>query len=73
MKKIIAYVNSIKNATKWSAGRVYTIKDEYGQGSGKITIQPTGGELVDGKVNYIISVPNQSVSLVSRANKWWII
>lgn len=55
------------------AGRVYTIKDEYGQGSGKITIQPTGGELVDGKINYIISIPNQSVSIVSRANKWWII
>lgn len=55
------------------AGRVYTIKDEYGQGSGKITIQPQTGELVDGKATYIISVPNQSISVVSRASKWWII
>ena len=55
------------------AGRVYTIKDEYGQGSGKITIQPQTGELIDGKINYTISVPNQSVNVVSRAGKWWII
>lgn len=54
-------------------GRVYTIKDEYGQGSGKITIQSTVGEQVDGKPNYVIGVPYQSVSVVSRASKWWII
>lgn len=54
-------------------GRVYTIKDEYGQGSGKITIQPQIGVLVDKKTNYIISVPNQSVSVVYRAGGWWII
>lgn len=56
-----------------SQGRVYTVKDEYGQGSGKITIQPSGGEKIDNKTNYIISVPNQSVSCVYRANGWWII
>jgi hypothetical protein len=54
-------------------GRVYTIKDELGQGSGKITVQPQAGELVDGKVNYIIGVPNQSVSLVGRTGNWYII
>lgn len=54
-------------------GRVYTVKDEFGQGSGKITIQSNVGELIDKKTNYIISVPNQSVSLVFRANTWWII
>lgn len=54
-------------------GRVYTIKDEYGQGSGKITIQPQVGTTIDGKNNYIISVPNQSVNVVYRAGKWWII
>lgn len=56
-----------------SEGRIYTIKDEYGQGSGKITIQPSGGEKVDKKTNYVISVPNQSVSVVYRAGGWWII
>lgn len=54
-------------------GRVYTIKDEYGQGSGKITIQPSGTEKIDGKSNYIISVPYQSVSSVFRAGQWRII
>lgn len=54
-------------------GRVYTIKDEFGQGSGKITIQPQSGILIDKKSNYIISIPNQSVSVVYRAGGWWII
>ena len=54
-------------------GRVYTIKDEYGQGSGKITVQPQVGQLIDNKINYIISVPNQSISTVFRAGKWWLI
>lgn len=54
-------------------GRVYTIKDEYGQGSGKITIQPQVGQLIDGKLNYVISVPHQSVSVVFRSTGWWII
>jgi hypothetical protein len=56
-----------------SEGRVYTIKDEFGQGSGKITIQPPAGTLIDKKNNYIISVPNQSVQVVYRAGGWWII
>lgn len=54
-------------------GRVYYIKDEFGQGSGKITIQPQTGELIDGKVSYVISVPYQSVNPVFRSGKWWII
>lgn len=54
-------------------GRVYYIKDEFGQGSGKITIQPQFGETIDGKVNYVISVPYQSVNPVFRSGKWWII
>ena len=53
-------------------GRVYTIKDEFGQGSGKITIQPQVGTLIDKKVNYIISVPHQSINVVYRAGGWWI-
>lgn len=54
-------------------GRVYTIKDEYGQGSGKITIQPQTGASIDGKVNYVIGVPYQSVNAVYRSGNWWII
>lgn len=54
-------------------GRVYIIKDEYGQGAGKITIQPPAGTLIDKKTNYVISIPNQSVQMVYRAGNWWII
>lgn len=54
-------------------GRVYTIKDEFGQGSGKITIQPQTGSNIDGKTNYVIGVPYQAVNTVYRAGNWWII
>ncbi len=54
-------------------GRVYIIKDEYGQGSGKITVQPSGIEKIDNANTYIISVPNQSVSVVFRGGQWRII
>jgi hypothetical protein len=54
-------------------GRVYYIKDEYGQGSGKITVQPQTGEKIDNKTNYVIGVPYQSIGVVFRAGKWWII
>lgn len=54
-------------------GRVFTIKDERGQGSGKITIQCVIGETVDGRSNYVIGVPYQSVSVVFRERGWWII
>ena len=55
------------------AGRVYTIKDEYGQGSGKITISPQIGEQIDGKTTYVIGVPYQAVSVVFRAGSWRLI
>lgn len=54
-------------------GRVYTIKDEYGQGSGKITIQPSTGEKIDNANNYIISVPYQAISIVFRGGQWRVI
>lgn len=54
-------------------GRVYYVKDEYGQGSGKITIQPQIGELIDSKTNYVIGIPFQCVGVVFRNGKWWII
>ena len=54
-------------------GRIYYIKDEYGQGSGKITIQPQVGVLIDKKANYVIGVPFQCVTAVYRAGGWWLI
>lgn len=53
-------------------GRVYFIKDEYGQGSGKITIAPQPGELIDNKNTYVIGIPYQAVSTVFRAGNWWL-
>lgn len=55
------------------AGRVYIIKDEYGQGSGKITIQPQTGEKVDNANTYVIGVPFQAVQIVFRSGIWRII
>jgi hypothetical protein len=54
-------------------GRVYTIKDEYGQGSGKITVQPFGTEKIDNANSYIISVPYQAISIVFRGGQWRVI
>lgn len=51
-------------------GHVYYIKDEYGQGSGKITIQPATGKTIDSKLNYVISIPNQCATMVFRAGSW---
>lgn len=55
------------------SGRVYTIKDEHGQGSGKITLQPVSGEQIDNANTYIISVPFQAVTIVFRSGIWRII
>jgi len=54
-------------------GRIYTIKNEYGNKSGTITIQPVSGENIDGRPNYVMRSPYQSVNIVSRAGNWWII
>lgn len=54
-------------------GRVYYIKDEHGQGSGKITIKPQEGEKIDGKSSYVIGVPYQCVTCVFRADAWRLI
>lgn len=54
-------------------GRVYYIKDEFGQGSGKITIQPQTGQQIDKKANYVIGVPFQCVTAVFRSGNWWLI
>jgi hypothetical protein len=48
-------------------GRVYTIKDEYGVGGGKITVAAAPSESVDGSPTYVISVPRASISVVFRA------
>lgn len=53
-------------------GRVYTIKNERGNNFGNIVINPGSSEQIDGKGNYVIKSPYQSVSMVFRAGNWWI-
>jgi len=54
-------------------GRVYTIKNERGSNFGNIIVKPDGSEQIDGKGNYVIKSPYQSINIVSRAGDWWII
>lgn len=54
-------------------GVVYTIKDEHGPGSGKVTVIPASGEKIDNKTNYAFSSTYQSITIVSRAGQWHII
>lgn len=54
-------------------GRIYTIKDEYGRGGGKITIQPGDDESIDKKKSFVMTIPHQSISVVFRAGNWWIV
>lgn len=54
-------------------GRVYTIKDEFGIGFGKINVVGTLAQLVDGVTPYVISVPKASISVVFRGTSWHII
>lgn len=70
-------VSSKKDITislpKGDDGRVYTIKDEYGAGSGKIKIESVDGEFIDGKSTYVFDSPYQSISIFSRSGAWWVI
>jgi hypothetical protein len=70
-------VNSTSNVTitlpAGVTGKVYTVKDEHGNGSGKITIAPQTGEKIDGATSYTNSVPYLSVTVVFRAGQWYII
>ena len=47
-------------------GREYIVKDEFGIGSGLITIVPDGTETIDNDASAIISVPLGSITIVYR-------
>jgi hypothetical protein len=48
-------------------GREYTVKDEYGIGSGLITVVPDGSETIDNDISAVISIPLGSITVVYRA------
>jgi hypothetical protein len=54
-------------------GRLYYINDEHGQNAGKINIVGQPGELINGSVKYVASVPYQSVCVVFRGTSWHIL
>lgn len=54
-------------------GTVYIIKDELGLTFGGVTIQGTGGELIDGALTTSLSIAYSSVTLLFRGTEWHII
>ncbi len=53
-------------------GRCYIITDEYGAGAGLITVQGTGGELINGTTAEI-AIPYSSITVVFNSGMWHII
>jgi hypothetical protein len=53
-------------------GRTYIITDEHGAGAGLITIQGTGGELINGTTAEI-AIPYSSITVVFNSGMWHII
>lgn len=53
-------------------GRVYTIKEEHGAGSGKVNVQGSSNEKIDGSAFKQLSA-NASLTVVFRAGSWRII
>jgi hypothetical protein len=47
-------------------GREYTVKDEFGLGSGLITVVPNGSETIDNDISAVISIPLGSITIVFR-------
>lgn len=53
-------------------GRTYIITDEHGPGAGLITIQGSGGELINGYTAEI-AIPYSSITVVFNSGMWHII
>lgn len=53
-------------------GRQYTVKEERGSGTGKVNVQGTGSEKIDGSSFKQLSA-NASLTVVFRAGQWRII
>lgn len=57
------------------SGRLYVIKDKTGSAdSNNITITPSGSDLIDEDVNYIISSPKEALYVISDGvSKWFVL
>lgn len=53
-------------------GRVYTIKEEHGSGTGKVNVQGSGSEKVDGS-SFKQLAANAALTVVFRAGQWRVI
>lgn len=54
-------------------GRTYIVTDEHGPGTGKIQIQPSNSEKINGAATYQMSLAYQSVTVVFNSGSWRII
>ncbi len=54
-------------------GKPYTVKNEWGEKSGKITVTGSEGELIDRAEIYELTSPFESATFVSRGGNWYII
>ena len=66
---------TLPSAASVGVGKIFIIKDQSGlaSGSDSITIAPTGSEKIDGESNYVISVPYESIMVVSNGSNWFIV
>jgi hypothetical protein len=53
-------------------GRVLTIK-KMDITTNTVTITPFGAQTIDIQPNYVISIPNDSISVEADSGNWWIV
>lgn len=53
-------------------GKIYIVKDEFGAGSGVITVTGTAGELIDTLLTFASAVPFASATFIGRAGAWHV-
>lgn len=56
-------------------GKEYIVKAEMGSpiGNRKVTIKGTGASLIDGSNSIVLSIPYQSLYVISNNNTWYIV
>lgn len=66
---------TLPSAASVGVGKIFIIKDQSGlaSNSNSITISPSGSEKIDGESNYVISVPYESIMVVSNGSDWYIV
>lgn len=53
-----------------NTGKTFSIKKIFG--AGIITVQPVGGDTIDGGANYVIGGVNDSITIISDGDNWFV-